>query len=197
MLLAGLLCQLRCFFFSLRGGAFSLARAGLEQTGCCVGAQRALCGRCPQEGLCRARVQVCGELVNEFFLTTAGQQLLMHQGKLPGCSSAVWSKLGVCVGERRGTEFGSGSSLTGFPPPLRPLPQSLGVSTFSMRLAFSAELSNSLCNLSLSLCSLAFSRSTVSIWTRWALPTVAWELAGPSTAGGLKELGGPWLRAAG
>lgn len=128
MLLAGLLCQLRCFFFSLRGGAFSLARAGLEQTGCCVGAQRALCGRCPQEGLCRARVQVCGELVNEFFLTTAGQQLLMHQGKLPGCSSAVWSELGVCVGERRGTEFGAGSSLTGFPPPLRappPVPRSL------------------------------------------------------------------------
>lgn len=69
---------MRCFFFSLRGGAFSLASVGLEQTGCCVGAQRALCGRCPQEGLCRVRVQVCRELVNESFLTTTGQQLLMH-----------------------------------------------------------------------------------------------------------------------
>lgn len=72
-----------------------MARAGLEQTGCCVGAQRALCGRCPREGLCRVVVQVWRELVNEFFLTTTGQQLLMRQGKLLGCSSAVWSELGV------------------------------------------------------------------------------------------------------
>lgn len=50
VLLAGLLCQHVAFFFSLRGGAFSLARAGLEQTGCCVGAQRVLCGRCPKGG---------------------------------------------------------------------------------------------------------------------------------------------------
>lgn len=72
--------------------------------------------------------------------------------------------------------------------------------TFSMRPVFSAELSSSLCSLSLSLCSLAFSLSTVSIWARWALPEVAkeaWMLAGPSTPGGLRELRGPWPRAAG
>lgn len=66
-----------------------------------------------------------------------------------------------------------------------------------MRLAFSEVLSSSLCNRSLSLCSLAFSLRTVSIWAMWALPEVAWALGGPSTAGGLKELGGPWPRAAG
>lgn len=66
-----------------------------------------------------------------------------------------------------------------------------------MRLAFSAVFSSSLCSLSLSLCSLAFSLSTVSTWARWAPPEVAWALGGPSTAGGLKELGGPWPRAAG
>lgn len=72
--------------------------------------------------------------------------------------------------------------------------------TFSIRPAFSAELSSSLCSRSLSLCSLAFSLSTASIWARWALPEVAeevWALTGPSTAGGLRELRGPWPRAAG
>jgi hypothetical protein len=43
----------------------------------------------------------------------------------------------------------------------------------------------------LSRCSLAFSLSTVSICARWALPGVAWTLAGPSTAEGLRELRGP------
>lgn len=72
--------------------------------------------------------------------------------------------------------------------------------TFSMRPAFSAELSSSLCSLSLSRCSLAFSLSKVSIWARWAPLEVAkeaWVLAGPSTPGGLREPRGPWPRAAG
>jgi hypothetical protein len=105
--------------------------------------------------------------------------------------------LGVCVGE-----YGAKGSLIGFPAPLPPSAPAtalsvLGVPTFSMRPAFSEVLSSSLCNRSLSLCSLAFSLSTVSIWARWALPKVAWALGGPSTAGGPKELGGPWPRAAG
>lgn len=79
-----------------RGFLFGQGWPGTDWLLC--GCTKVLCGRCPQEGLCRARVQVCGELVNEFFLTSAGQQLLMHQGKPPGSSSAVWSELGVCVG---------------------------------------------------------------------------------------------------
>lgn len=132
---------------------------------------------------------MCRELVNEFFLTATGQQLLMHQGRPLGWSSAVWSQLVcvcMCVCDRMWCKR----------QPDR-LSYPLGVPTFSMRLAFSEVFSSSLCNRSLSLCSLAFSLSTVSIWVRWALPEVAWALGGPSTAGGLKELGGPWPTAAG
>lgn len=64
---------------------------------------------------------MCRELVNEFFLTTSGQQLLMHQGERLGCSSAVWSELGVvcvCGGDdvrQKLVQF-----LIGFPVPLPP-----------------------------------------------------------------------------
>lgn len=87
-----------------------------------------------------------------------------------------------------------------FRPLPSPAPEAPAGPTFSIRPAFSAELSSSFCSLSLSLCSLAFSLSTASIWASWALPEVAkeaWVLAGPSTPGGLRDPSGPWPRAAG
>lgn len=96
MLLAGLMCQqvFFFFFFSKRRDFFF----GLEQTGCCVGDTKGSLWEVSKGGdVCPARVRASRELVNEFFLTATGQQLLMLQA-CSGSLSAVPQLSGVSSG---------------------------------------------------------------------------------------------------
>lgn len=66
-----------------------MARAGLEQTCCCVGDTKgSLWEVSAGGGVCRGRVRACRELVNGLFLITTGQQLLTLQTCSAGLTAA-------------------------------------------------------------------------------------------------------------
>lgn len=195
-----------------------MTRAGLEQTCCCVGDTKGSLWEVSTEGACAGEGcdhEGVGEwaLSNHHWAATARALGLLCR-LLPSCLESAREG---CMRDGGGGPEGqlrsparpafrllclpsdsplpSGPCWGSLPPPC--FSEASAGPTFSMRPAFSAVLSRSLCSLSLSLCSLAFSLSRVSIWARWVLPEVAkeaWVLAGPSTPGGLRaaSCGGGW-----